>query len=190
MQQGQACARDVFWYPFTIIGTRSLACDCRNRAMTPSRQVGRCLDDEHRAHLELLNRVEQALGRGAGADLGALASSLLHHVEHEIGRHFDFEETQLFPLMAEAGDGDLATLLTEEHDNIRAVADELVPLARAAAAAAPQPAAAAALKRLMLELVERQVAHIQKESMALLPVLDDLLDDETDRQLAFAYAAQ
>jgi len=60
----------------------------------------------------------------------------------------------------------------------------------AAAAAAPQPAAAAALKRLMLELVERQVAHIQKESMALLPVLDDLLDDETDRQLAFAYAAQ
>jgi len=157
--------------------------------MTPSRQVGRCLDDEHRSHLELLNRVEQALGRSAGADVGTIAASLLHHLEHEIGRHFDFEETQLFPLMAEAGDGDLASLLTEEHDNIRAVADELAPLARAAAAGAPEPAASAVLKRLMLELVERQVAHIQKESMALLPLLDDLLDDETDRQLAFAYAA-
>ena len=46
-----------------------------------------------------------------------------------------------------------------------------------------------ALKRGVLELVERLVSHIQKEEMALLPLLDDLLDDETDRQLAFAYAA-
>ena len=39
-----------------------------------------------------------------------------------------------------------------------------------------------------LELVERQVAHIQKETMALLPLLDDLLDAETDGQLALEYA--
>jgi hypothetical protein len=45
------------------------------------------------------------------------------------------------------------------------------------------------LQLLAGELVERQVAHIQKETMALLPMLDDLLDDETDRQLAFTYAA-
>jgi len=38
-------------------------------------------------------------------------------------------------------------------------------------------------------MVERQVSHIQKETMALLPMLDDLLDDETDRELSFAYAA-
>ena len=40
--------------------------------------------------------------------------------------------------------------------------------------------------RIEIELFERQVAHIQKESMALLPMLDDLLDDETDRALSFA----
>ena len=157
--------------------------------MTPSRQVCRCLDDEHRALLELLNRVEQALARGTGADVAALAASLLHHLEHDVGRHFDFEETQLFPPMAEAGDGDLAALLTEEHDSIRAVAEDLMPLARAAAAGSLAPAGSVALKRLLRELVERQVAHIQKESMALLPLLDDLLDEETDRQLAFEYAA-
>ena len=39
-------------------------------------------------------------------------------------------------------------------------------------------------------IVERQVAHIQKESMALLPLLDDLLDEDDDRELAFAYAEQ
>ena len=47
----------------------------------------------------------------------------------------------------------------------------------------------AALQRGVLELIERMVSHIQKETMALLPMLDDLLDEETDRELAFAYAA-
>jgi hypothetical protein len=31
------------------------------------------------------------------------------------------------------------------------------------------------------------LAHIQKEEMALLPVLDDLLDAETDLELSTAY---
>jgi hypothetical protein len=38
-------------------------------------------------------------------------------------------------------------------------------------------------------MVERQVAHIQKETMALLPMLDGLLDEETDRALSFAYTS-
>ena len=33
------------------------------------------------------------------------------------------------------------------------------------------------------------VAHIQKETMALLPLLDDLLDEDSDRELSFAYSA-
>lgn len=156
--------------------------------MNFSRQVCNALDDEHRASLELLGRVERACARGDDADWGALAGPLRRQLEHEIGRHFEFEEQQLFPRMADAGDGDLATLLAEEHETLRAVARDLLPLARAASAG-PLPAAdGAALRRLALELVERQVAHIQKESMALLPLLDDLLDDETDRTLAFAYA--
>jgi hemerythrin-like domain-containing protein len=83
----------------------------------------------------------------------------------------------------------MATLLSEEHDAIREVAAELLPLARQAAAGTIDDAGWSALKRDVLELVERQVAHIQKETMALLPLLDDLLDEETDRELAFAYAA-
>ena len=157
--------------------------------MSPSRQVCRCLDEEHRALLDLLGRVEQTLARGTAADLTALVGPLQHHLAHEVDRHFDFEEQQLFPLMAEAGDGDMAALLTEEHEAIRAVTAELAPLARAAAAEALAPPAAMLLKQLLIELVERQVSHIQKETMALLPLLDDLLDEETDRRLAFEYAA-
>ena len=91
--------------------------------------------------------------------------------------------------MTDAGDGDMAGLLIEEHEAIRAVAGELVPLARAAEAGTLDDAGWAALKRGALEMVEREVAHIQKETMALLPLLDDLLDEDSDRELAFAYAA-
>lgn len=156
--------------------------------MSFARQVSRALDDEHRANLELLGRAEHAFGRDADAEWPALAGQLVRHLEHEIGRHFGFEEAQLFPRMAEAGDGDLAALLTEEHDSLREVAAELLPLARAAAGGTLAADNVATLKRLVLEMVERQVAHIQKETMALLPLLDDLLDEETDRALAFDYA--
>jgi len=158
-----------------------------------ARQVSHLLDAEHRANLELLGRVEQALARTARAaadpDFPRLAAAFARMVEHDIGRHFDFEEQQLFPRMADAGEGDIAGLLREEHDSIREVAAEVLPLARAAAAGTLDSAGFEALRRAALELVERQVAHIQKETMALLPLLDDLIDDELDRTLTFEYAA-
>lgn len=153
------------------------------------RQVSRLLDDEHRGSIMLLDRVGHALANDDQTALLGLAAPLQRQLEHEIGHHFGFEETELFPRMAEAGDDDLAALLAEEHDTLRAVAAELQPLARQLAEGTLPAAQRATLQRLTLELVERQVAHIQKETMALLPLLDDLLDEETDRQLAFTYTA-
>ena len=91
--------------------------------------------------------------------------------------------------MADAGDGDIAGLLREEHEAMRELSGELLPLAESAARAALDAEGWQVLKRAALEMVERQVAHIQKESMALLPLLDELLDDETDQRLALAYAS-
>ena len=164
--------------------------------MSFQRQVSRALDDEHRANLELLARVEQGFARapraGAARDpgLATLAGALGRHLEQDIERHFAFEERELFPRMDAAGDGDMAALLMEEHAAIRAVAGELLPLTRAAAAGTLDDAGWDVLKRGALEMVERQVAHIQKETMALLPLLEDLLGDDEDRELAFAYAAE
>lgn len=156
-----------------------------------STQVSRILDDEHRSNLALLGKVEQALGRAARfePELAGLIGQLVRALEHDIDRHFKFEEESLFPRMADAGDGEMAGLLVEEHDAIREVAGELLPLARLAAQGAIDEAGWSTLRRNALELVERQVSHIQKETMALLPLLDDVLDDDTDRELAFAYAA-
>ena len=157
-------------------------------------QVSRMLDDEHRTNLDLLGRVEQAfarLPRGAtapGAELAQLLDVFARHVEGDIGRHFEFEEDELFPRLADAGEGDIAALLTEEHEAIREVARELLPLTRAAATGTIDAPGLDALRRGVFEMVERQVAHIQKETMALLPMVDQLLDEETDRELAFAHA--
>jgi hemerythrin-like domain-containing protein len=159
------------------------------------RQVSNALDDEHRANLDLLGRVEVSFARASragavrDADLAHLAGTFARHVEHDVGRHFDFEERELFPRLADAGEGDIAGLLAEEPEAIRTVAREVLPLARAAAAGELDDAGWDALKRGTLEMVERQVAHIQKETMALLPMLEDLLDEDTDRELAFAYAS-
>ena len=163
--------------------------------MQTLRHVTQALDTEHRNSLDLLGRVEAAFTRapksGAALDpeIARLASAFARLIEEDVARHFDFEERELFPRMAESGEGDIAELLAEEHDAIRAVAGEILPLARAAATGTLSDADFDALRRGALEMVEREVAHIQKETMALLPMLDDLLDDDTDRELAFAYAS-
>lgn len=156
-------------------------------AMTLTRQVNRALDDEHRANLELLARVEQKFSRADARD-AALATTFGRQIEHELSRHFGFEERDLFPLLDSVGAADLATLLLEEHETIRQVATDLLPLAQAAATL--DDAGWVTLRRCALEMVERLRAHIDKETMALLPALEDALDEDTDRELAFAYAAQ
>jgi hemerythrin-like domain-containing protein len=154
-------------------------------------QTGRLLDEEHRRNLELLERVERAIGGAPTAtpELVKLLSEFARTMEVDIGRHFEFEEQQLFPRLVEAGDGAIAALMQEEHDAIREVAGELLPLAREVAGGAVDEEAWDRLRLGTLELVERQVSHIQKETMAVLPLLEDLLDGDTDGELALGYAA-
>jgi len=163
--------------------------------MSYQTQVSRVLDDEHRANLELLARVEHAFSRppapgdGVDSQLAQLAGAFGRYLAQDIGRHFEFEEQQLFPRLAEAGDGSIAALMREEHEAIREVAGELLPLAREAAQGVVDEEAWDRLRLGTLELIERQVSHIQKETMAVLPLLDDLLDPDTDGELALEYAA-
>ncbi|HZQ62029.1 MAG TPA: hemerythrin domain-containing protein [Casimicrobiaceae bacterium] len=155
-------------------------------------QVSHLLDEEHNGTLELLTSLEAALPRWARAAAGIdedgirLVRKLHEHLAHHVPRHFGFEEQELFPRLAEAGEGDLCELLTEEHVAINQVIAELLPLAaRVGALDAPS---LAALKRGIGELIERLRSHIDKETMALGPACDDYLDDDVDQELAFGYA--
>lgn len=161
------------------------------------RQTNRRLYEEHVATLQLLARVERVVTGRAGAyppaaddpDWPAFARAMLGAMEVEVARHFEFEERDLFPRLEEAGDGDLAALLNEEHVTIRAVAQPLADLLRQALAGGLAPQQWQTLKTLALEFSERLGSHAQKEDGALLPVLENLLDEDTDRELFGAYAA-
>jgi iron-sulfur cluster repair protein YtfE (RIC family) len=161
------------------------------------RQTSRRLYEEHVATLLLLARVERRFTGRAGAyppaaddgDWPAFARAMLSAIEVEVARHFEFEERDLFPRLEEAGDGDLAALLSEEHATIRAVAQPLVDLLRHALEDGLQPQQWQTLKTLALEFSERLGSHAQKEDGALLPLLDNMLDEDTDRELFGAYAS-
>lgn len=144
----------------------------------------------HREHIEtlgLLERTEAVLAKSKAppgeAAWARLAAELGANLANEIGRHFRFEEEQLFPLIA--GDRDIAALLAEEHQAILALAERILPRLRSPATGG----AWTELRELILELIERQVAHIQKEEMSLLPAIEDALDAERDAELLNRYLA-
>jgi hemerythrin-like domain-containing protein len=146
---------------------------------THSRQISRRLHEEHQATLALWLRVEAALAGGkAGAELLREAGASL---SEEIRRHFEFEEAELFPRLAAAGEEDIAGLLREEHAAIRTAGEQFL-------AVLGRDAAAPELKPLGLELAERLVSHVQKEEMSMLPALEDLLDEASDGELYAVYA--
>ena len=138
------------------------------------------MQEDHAATGAVGHRCEQTAGARAGSELADLARSCAVALAHEISRHFAFEEEELFPRLAEAGEGDIAELLTEEHVVIRSAAQ--------AFSAALEAQDWRQLRAAGLELSERLNAHVQKEEMSLLPAVEDLLDEETDARLALAYA--
>lgn len=147
------------------------------------------MNEEHRGQLDLLGKVESALGSRKADDdlLRDLVKQLRRQVEHDVGRHFDFEEAELFTRMDESGEGDITGLLAEEHDAIRDVAEELLPLTAAALDGTSTPTAGT-----------RCAAPRSRWSSARWPTSRrkrwpccrcwNLLDEETDGRLAMEYA--
>ena len=159
------------------------------------RHISRTLHEEHVAVLGLLDRFEQALVRLKSGPPGSdevAWSSLLEQLEtalkHEVTRHFALEEEQLFPRLREYGEGDLADLLLEEHTSIREVAGALLELIARARRHALDPPGWHMLRVHGLELVERLGSHARKEEDALVPVVDEMLDQQTDMEIWNAHA--
>lgn len=153
--------------------------------------TSRKLDLEHRDSLALIARLQRGVlevpaGSAPGEAFAALARQVARSVDGEVGRHFRFEEEQLFPRLAAGGERDLVDLLLEEHKTIRATAADLLPMLLAASTGRLEAAQLAVLKPLALEFVERLEAHIRKEDAALLPAIDLLLDEAVDREIALA----
>ena len=157
--------------------------------------ITRRLHEEHTATLTAWTRLEQQLAardtRWPPAEGDAIASQLracAGLLAQEVSQHFAFEEAQLFPRLEESGEGDIAQLLAEEHAVIREAAQQFAALQARAARGELDDAGWRTFKIAALELVERLVSHVQKEEMSLLPAIEDLIDEETDRELITEYA--
>jgi hemerythrin-like domain-containing protein len=112
-----------------------------------------------------------------------LLSDLSTGVQSEVERHFDFEERQLFPYLEAAGDDAIGAHLTSEHEAMRPLGLRLATLAREASAQGFDQAKWEEFRRVGLELCERMLAHVQKEEMALLPLLDEVMDADSEARL-------
>ena len=156
------------------------------------RQTSRQLYEEHIHVIGLLDRLANATAHLGGAQPAPndktwrlLLEELASALRHEVTRHFALEEQKLFPILREHGHGDLADLLYEEHQVIREVARPLLELL--ARAQTLDAAGWKSLRTLMLELVDRLGSHARMEQDALVPVVDEILDQDTDMEIWTAH---
>jgi hemerythrin-like domain-containing protein len=165
--------------------------------MSFANRVSQALHEEHRATIALMERLEQLIARfrrsgppnATEAGIARLLSDLSTGVEAEVARHFDFEEQQLFPYLEAAGDAAIGAHLSEEHTVLRPLGARLATLARQAANGGFDQSTWSEFCRLGFELCERMLAHVQKEEMALLPLLEESMDADTEMRLYEDYVA-
>lgn len=157
-------------------------------------RISQTLHEEHRATVALMERLEQFLvrhRREAPATSDASVDQLLRDLETgvvaEVERHFGFEEQHLFPHLEAIGDQMIGAHLTDEHNAMRPLGLRLAALASDARAKGFETESWADFRRIGGELCERMLAHVQKEEMALLPLLEETMDAETEQRLYEEY---
>jgi len=163
--------------------------------MSFTNRISQTLHDEHDATVALMEQLERFLAcnrRGgppgsAAGNVARLLSDLSVGLGTEVEWYFAFEENPSAHIFG--GDG------RRRH---RCAVDERARGHSAAWSARRRDCAAAAAKsfalaeweefvRLGQELVDCLPAHVQKEEMALLPVIEETMDAETEARLYQEY---
>jgi len=156
-------------------------------------RVCRKLHEEHDAVVALMERLAQTIARhrelpdANDPALARLMSDLVAELPGEITRHFDFEEAELFSYLADTGNDAIGRHLTYEHGLIRPIGAALVDLIGDMRANGIDAARWGEFRRLGQQLYDYLVPHARKEDMALLPMLDNVMDADTEVQLYEKY---
>ena len=157
-------------------------------------RVNQTLHDEHAAVIALAQRLEGLVAghpHSPPAPGDPALAQLLKDVaaaEGEIARHFAFEERQLFPYLDAQGDGAIGAHLTAEHAVLLPLWARLAARARQMSAHGVDEENWNQFRNLAAELSGPMLAHAHKEDMALLPLLEESMDGETEVRLYQEYA--
>ncbi len=156
-------------------------------------QTGALLHNDHVATIQALQSLEGFLLRNKRPPdvkdeaVRKALQSLIDTLTNEVGRHFGFEEEHLFPLLAERGESGIGEFLMSEHATILPLANEVAESARKGLDEGFDEAGWKRFHAAGLELVEREIFHIQKEEMGLLAAISMLVDPAADAELAEKY---
>lgn len=164
--------------------------------MEYSLSICNTLHDDHMMTVGMLEKLESTLTRigpkappeGNDPELSRLLTDLTAIMQSEITSHFSFEEEHLFPRAEEFGAGDMVAVLQGEHDIIRPLAGRITEAVKEARTTGFTLDTWPVFYDMGLELAERETFHIQKEEMAFLAMLDQMLDPEEDAELTMAFA--
>lgn len=163
--------------------------------MNFNRRTAQLLHEDHQATIQVIEALDQMINRArkSAPDIndakvsGALKAAATA-ISEEVSDHFAFEENELFTRLEELGDVGIGTHLREEHAAILPLGKEVARRAGKALDDGFTQAEWTEFRTMTGELIERMFAHIQKEEMALLPMLEEILDNETDMELSSNYA--
>jgi hemerythrin-like domain-containing protein len=155
------------------------------------------LHEEHAGVMALLDRTMQTIAqhRDTPPDakdplVGKLLNDLAAELPGEVERHFSFEEAELFSYLAEAGNQGIGRHLTYEHGIIRPIGSALVKLIGEVRAKGFDTARWSEFRRLGQQLNDTLGPHAQKEDMALLPMLENAMDEDKENELYEKYVLQ
>ncbi len=157
--------------------------------------ISRIMHEEHMAVLALLDKLEHLLSANLGAeppdatagDVRQLLGTIKAEITTEIKLHFAFEEEHLFPMFEEAGAGDMNNILIQEHQLLMPLGLGLADMAGQAASDGFDADSWVQFRTSSGQFIDGLRAHVAKEEMGMVPLLDDLIDQDQDSNLVANY---
>ncbi len=159
--------------------------------MEYSLNICNSLHEDHMKTVRMLEDLEAALVRigrdnppaADDPEVKKMLDDLVAVMDIEITSHFRFEEEHLFPRAEQLGGMQMLAVLQGEHETIRPLAAELAALIEVPRENGFDQESWGKLYDLGLELSEREIFHIQKEEMAFIPMLNQIVRPEEDEAL-------
>lgn len=152
-------------------------------------RTGALLHGEHQSTLAALVELETFTGRRTPPVLDegsrAFLLRLYHLIEADVTDHFTFEEATLFPRIAAAGGGFMVDMLSAEHEDIRALAQDIrAMISGFLEEPTITPDRWTTFRTTARDLIDMETFHIQKEEMGLLAALPQVLSAQDDATIA------